>query len=157
MEDDLGISSRISNVIATAVDELLMNAIYDAPQSSDGQQRFSKVRRDTPIELDESSFVEFLVDCDDHYLGVTVVDQFGTLNRKKLFNSLLRGHMNLASKINAEEENAGIGLATTFKQGGSLVYVTRPGKRTEATTFFKLEKSYRDFKNQFRFVSVHIT
>jgi hypothetical protein len=146
---------RMADVMITAVDELLMNAIYDAPADDKGNQQMRNLARNTPLPLDGKSSVELQMGFDGEYVAFTVIDRFGTLNKAKLLKHLSASHEadHLVDQIVL---NAGIGLATTFRTGGSLVFVSEPGVRTEVTTFFKQTASYKEFRNQFRFISIHV-
>ena len=48
---------------------------------------------------------------------------------------------------------SGIGLATVFRSGGSFFFVSESRNRTEVTVFFRKLDSFRDFKDQFKFIS----
>lgn len=147
---------RMAEIIITAVDELLMNAIYDAPVDPTGQQQFRKVPRATPIALEGRNTVELQMGFDGEYVAFTVIDRFGTLNKAKLVKHLCTSHEDSAYEVDNLILNAGLGLATTFRTGGSLVFVTEPGVRTEVTTFFRQTPNFREFRNQFRFISIHV-
>jgi hypothetical protein len=65
------------------------------------------------------------------------------------------------SKIYAQEEykvktsmaGAGVGLSTVFNAGASFFFVSESRNKTEATVFFKKTDNFREFKDQFQFVS----
>lgn len=154
--DEAAFSERVVEIVLNGVDEILMNAIYDAPVDESGNQRLAKIPRDTPIALDERTSVELQTGFDGEHVAFKVVDRFGSLERKKLLKHLFSSHDRTQFELNSAVANAGIGLATTFRTGASLMFLSEKGVRTEVTTFFKLSKSFREFKNQFRFVSIHV-
>ena len=47
---------------------------------------------------------------------------------------------------------AGIGLATTFRGGGSLIFMSEKNSRTEVCVIFERLDNIREFKDQFRYV-----
>lgn len=147
-------SERVSSVIAGAVDELLMNAVYDAPVDQKGEQLYRHHPRSNEISL---KGIEMHLRFDEEVVAVTVIDRVGSLNRDQILlhvaKSLNDGKM---TPRDASYAGAGLGLALIFRSGGSLSYITEKGKRTEATVFFRRSKSFREFKNQFQFVSTHI-
>lgn len=153
--EDAAFAERVVNTVVTSLDEILMNAIYDAPLDEEGKQKFAKVTRDTPIALDEKSAVELHTGFDGEYIGFKVIDNFGSLNGVKLFKHLFATHEVNPYEVDRSVENAGLGLGNAFRMGASLMFVSQRGVRTEVMTFYKLSNSYREFKNQFRFISLH--
>src|SRR5262249_33429793 len=75
--------SRMATVIANAVDELLMNAIFDAPVDELGKPLLSSTSRATLIKLEAQHSVEMHVGYDGRYVGITAVDLFGSLDKAK--------------------------------------------------------------------------
>ena len=156
LTEETSYDERMSQVIVNAVDELLMNAIYDAPPDSSGEQKLKKVRRDTPLELTGNNSVELQMGFDGTYAAFTVIDRFGAINKLKLLTHLFESFSREKYQVNEGQAGAGVGLATTFRTGGSLVFLSEPGVRTEVTVFFKKTNSFKDFRTQFRFISVHV-
>jgi hypothetical protein len=157
LQDSAHFDSRPATAIATAVDELLMNAIYDAPSEATDDDAIKNMPRNQALKLDGKHHVELHLGYDGRYAAVTVVDQFGSINKAKLLAHICKSFINSEYKINPLAPGAGLGLATTFRTGGSLLFVTEPGVRSEVTVFFKHTETYKDFRTQFRFVSIHFT
>jgi hypothetical protein len=144
-------------VIINAVDELLMNAIYDAPTTQSGKEKYSMTLRDTPIDLEGQQSVELQMGYDGEYVAFTVVDRFGSVNKTKLLSKVFASYMEEEYQVDLSRAGAGLGLATTFRTGGSLLIYSKPKEKTAVTVFFKQTENYRDFKKQFKFISVHIS
>ncbi len=152
---------RMVNSIVTAVDELLMNAIYDAPSEYRHGSTPNQPQDGTATQNVKRPPVELQMGFDGEYVSFTVVDRYGSLNRKKLLMKIFRDRGNVDSttpnNLGSSEiahEGAGIGLSMTLHNGGSLLFVCEPRVQTEVTVFFRHSRSFREFKNQFRFVSV---
>lgn len=145
--------NRMATVIANAVDELLMNAMFDAPVDSLGKPMYDTTPRDTAIELAGSHLVELMVAFDGNYVAVTAVDHFGSLDKAKLFSHISKRYIEEEYKVKNAVAGAGIGLATIFRSGGSFFFSSESRVRTEVTVFFKRAENFRDFKDQFRFIS----
>jgi len=47
---------------------------------------------------------------------------------------------------------AGIGLATTFRNGGSLLFLCEKNSKTEVCVIFERLDNIREFKDQFRYI-----
>lgn len=149
----LGFSIRLATLISNAVDELLMNAIFDAPVDDSGSTLFSKTARSESFLLTGQQKVELKMGFDGSYVALSVSDQFGSLNSEKLLSHLSKLYTFESYQVRSSLEGAGIGLATVFYSGGSFLFASEQGKRTEVTVFFKKENSMKNFRNQFRFIS----
>ncbi len=149
----LKFQTRMATVIANAVDELLMNAIYDAPVDSMGRQLYSVTSRNAGIELAGQAAVELHVAYDGEYVVLTAVDLFGSLDKTALLNAISKIYIAAEYKVRTSVAGAGLGLATVFHSGGSFHFSSEKGSRTEVTVFFRRTDNFREFKNQFRFIS----
>ena len=145
--------TRLATVVANAVDELLMNAIFDAPIDSLGKAILSATPRSTPIDLAHQHEVEMHVAYDGKYVAVTACDLFGSLDKVKLMSHISKIYTEEEYKVRTSVAGAGIGLATVFRSGGSFFFVSESRVRTEVTVFFQRTDNFREFKDQFRFIS----
>ena len=145
--------NRTAALIANSVDELLLNAIYDAPVDAMGKSLYSQLPRSSVLKLEEQSRVEMEVGFDGTYVAISVVDHFGSLEKKKLLSHISKIYVKDDYKIKTAVAGAGIGLATVFQMGGSFFFVSEVGVKTQVTLFFKNAPNYRVFKQQFRFLS----
>ncbi len=145
--------SRMASVIANAVDEILMNAIYDAPVDDLGKPTLSATPRTSKINLKDRNSIEMYVGFDGKYVGVTAVDLFGSLDKAKLLSFISKIYTHEEYKVKTSSAGAGIGLATVFRSGGSFFFVSESRVRTEVTVLFMRTANFKDFKEQFRFLS----
>ncbi|HLE01126.1 MAG TPA: hypothetical protein VJB59_12755 [Bdellovibrionota bacterium] len=149
-----GFLGRVAEVIATAADELLMNAMFDAPVDDAGRQIYSKVDRSTDFELLGRHAVKMVVGFDGAYGAVSVTDSFGSLERAKLLKHVLKLYKDDTYHLGTEVAGAGIGLASVFQLGGSLFFFSEQGKKTEVIAFFKRAESFREYRGHFRFLTM---
>jgi hypothetical protein len=145
--------TRMATVIANAVDELLMNAMFDAPVDEIGKPLLSSTSRATSIKLEGQSAVEMHVGFDGTYIAISAVDLYGSLDKAKLLAHISKIYTEEEYKVRTSVAGAGIGLATVFRSGGSFFFVSDAKTKTEVTVFFKRTNSFREFKDQFRFIS----
>lgn len=145
--------ARMATVIANAVDELLLNAIYDAPTDDLGKPILNRTPRSTVMELQGKSQVEMQIGFDGVYVGVTAIDMYGSLEKDKLLAYIAKVYEKEEYKPKTSVAGAGLGLATVFRSGGSFLFVSESRVRTEVTVFFRRSNNFRDFKDQFRFIS----
>lgn len=144
--------SRMANVIANAIDELVMNAIFAAPTDEFGKRILDSTPRDSVFELNGKQEVEVCVAFDGRQVGICAADQYGAIDKEKLLRHLSTVYTDDQYKVRSAVAGAGIGLSTTFRHGGSLVFTCEKNTRTEVAVIFERFDSYREFKDQFRFV-----
>ncbi len=145
--------TRMATVIANAVDELVMNAMFDAPVDALGKQIYVSTPRDKEMQLTGKSEVEMHVGYDSTYVAITAIDHFGSLDKLRLFSHISKRYVEEEYKVKTSVAGAGIGLATVFRTGGSFLFSSEKGVRTEVTVFFRRTDNFREFKDQFRFIS----
>lgn len=145
--------TRMATVIANAVDEVLMNAMFDAAVDELGRQLYSSTSRATDLPLEGKSSVEMHVGFDGAYVAISVIDHFGSLDKQKLLAHISKRYTDEEYKVRTTVAGAGIGLATVFRSGGNFLFASDSKERTEVTVFFKRTDSFREFKEQFRFLS----
>ncbi len=145
--------SRMATVIANAVDELLMNAMFDAPVDDLGKATLNSTPRSNILHLEGKSAVEMHVGFDGEYVGISAIDFYGSLDKVKLLSHISKIYAKEEYKIRTAVAGAGIGLATVFRSGGSFFFVSENRTQTEVVVFFKKTDNFREFKDQFRFIS----
>ncbi|MCC7442906.1 MAG: hypothetical protein IT285_14835 [Bdellovibrionales bacterium] len=145
--------ARMASIVANAVDELLMNAMFDAPMDELGKQRHASESRATVRKLSGRDAVGMSVAFDGDYVAVSAIDHYGSLDKAKLMNHISKLYTEEEYKVKTTVAGAGLGLATVFRSGGSFFFISESNTMTEAIVFFRRTDSFRDFKDQFRFVS----
>jgi hypothetical protein len=101
--------SRMATVVANAVDELLMNAIFDAPVDELGKPTLSTTPRSTAFPLDGKNLVEMQVGFDGKYVGISAIDHFGSLEKAKLLSHISKIYVKEEYKVRTTVAGAGIG------------------------------------------------
>lgn len=152
----LGCSVRVAQTMANLVDELLLNAIYDAPRDALGNQIFRSVTRDTVVNLDPNKPVTLRIASDDEQIGVSVCDCYGSVARPELFKHFAKAFTrNHAEVSDMSRAGAGLGLSLILKSGASVYVTVEPGFRTEVTLMFKKTQKLTELKSQFQFLATH--
>ncbi len=145
--------ARMASTISNAVDELVMNAIFDAPIDLMGKQLYESTPRTENISLEGQAQVEIEIAFDGTFVAVAVSDLFGSLQKSKLLGSMSERYDEEEYKIKLSKAGAGIGLATVFNTGGSLRFACEKGTRTEVSVYFRRTDNHREFKDQFKFLT----
>jgi hypothetical protein len=149
-----GVQGRLAALVAQAADELVLNALYDAPSVGGKRVRY-KESRNADFELTENDQVTVEFGQCSGYLAVGVGDKFGTLLRRNMLDSL-RKHLEKegADSTKVKVEESGLGLHGIVRSGVSLVYVNKPRDRTQMILIFPRVENYKDFRTSFRFLSL---
>jgi len=119
-----GQSARVASMAMLVTDELLSNAVHNAPVDATGHYR-KELERSTELELDGRHQVRLRWGCDARYLAIEVTDQFGSLDRDAILAALANNH------IRESGGGAGMGIALAYRSCDHLVFNLAPGVRTE--------------------------
>lgn len=136
-----GIRSSILDRVSAVVEELLMNAIYDAPVDSYGKSIFNHMSRKEEIMLDTHQQSQLRYACDGINLAVAVEDNFGALSKDIIISYLKSCYEGKAGTLNADKGGAGRGLHQIVENADLTVFNVKRGVRTEVICIFSLEIS----------------
>jgi CheY-like chemotaxis protein len=120
-----GLSDRIASMAMLVADELLSNAVHNAPVDDRGTHYRAELVRHRDLELDGRHRVVLRWGCDGRYLTVEVNDAFGSLSRDTILRALVHNGVKEAGG------GAGMGIALAYRSCDHLVFNLAPGKRTE--------------------------
>ncbi len=125
----LGISARHERHAALIADELLANAIHDAPSRAGTVHRGSVRDPDRPLSARERPRLRW--GADGRTLAIEVTDQFGNLD-----GETIRAHLaklvDRSTKPREGNGGAGLGLAMAYTAASQLVFHLCPGRMTQA-------------------------
>ncbi|WP_141731611.1 7TM-DISM domain-containing protein [Oligoflexus tunisiensis] len=126
-------TSHIRN--ATMItDEILMNAIYDAPvDRKTGLSKYNHLSRRVAVELEPTEYGKLRFAFDGSTIALSVDDPFGALKRETItryLKSCFDGHF---GKINEHEGKGGggMGLFQIISTADLMITNIKPGERTE--------------------------
>jgi hypothetical protein len=148
-----GIKGRLAASVAQAADELMLNAIFDAPVYASGNRVRWELPRDTDFEMLRHESVEVDLVSTEDYMAVCVRDHYGSLKKKTIVESLRKGMESDGPRGSAA--SAGLGLAGILNAGMSLLFAGQPKKSVEMSLFFPKAESYREFRGGIRFLSLN--
>ncbi len=136
-------TQEFSRMTGEVLDELLMNAIWDA------NPRRNNISRNTPVILEDSEGVHIEWGVDGNTLAVGVRDPFGTLKKDTFFryqDEVLGIKKTSQVVVNANSAGAGIGLHMMLRRASGLVVNTTEGFATEVIALFDLARSTRSIQ-----------
>jgi hypothetical protein len=128
--------------VELSAEELLMNALYDAPRNADGALRNADLDRRLAVELGPHETVHMRYGCDGQTLAVAVADPFGSLTKRAVTERLRKVRDGIPGP-NSGVAGAGLGLVMTYAVANQLIFSVRPGRLTEVTAVLHVGGSNR--------------
>jgi hypothetical protein len=110
-------------------EELVTNALFDAPVDESGTHLFKDLDRRQRVTLDKQT-IELSLWADDGRFGVGVTDPFGSLSKDRFTNGLARGFRRGDDQLSPTGGGAGIGLFTVYRASSHLSISITPRRST---------------------------
>lgn len=126
--------------IASACDELLMNALYDAPVDERGELLFASVAPSARRSMRSPRPVSLRYAASDDQLAVSVTDRYGRLDKATVLETL-ETCLRSADPIDDKPLGAGLGLYTTASAARGLVVNVEAGAATEVIATFGRDRT----------------
>jgi hypothetical protein len=153
---DMGARRQTVARIESVTDELLMNALYDAPAIRYGvRPRISERSRSGFGPLGgEPAYLRYA--CDGRYLAISVRDNYGELRKEAILDHLMRARAGKGTPLSPDEEGRGAGLGLYFILSSVTRFIANisPGVMTEVVCLFDIKAAGRDQEGCAR--SLHI-
>jgi hypothetical protein len=154
--EEAGCHKRVASRVSLAADELLTNAIYNAPVDAQGQSRFGSRPRSEPVTLDEGEVIRFRLGTDGKRLAVATSDPFGSLSPETVLRYLTKCFHQGDDQIDTKPGGAGLGLYSLFNLLHHFVININPGRRTEAMALVDVTRSYREFASRSKSLNIFV-
>jgi hypothetical protein len=136
--EEMGLRRKYREAIEQALDEMLMNALYDAPVDEHGQPIFAEIPTKTRISLRIEQKVVVQYACDGKQFAFGVRDAFGTLERATVLRYLHKC-LHSEQQIDRKTGGAGLGLYLIASSASEVYFNVLPGVATEAICTLDLE------------------
>ncbi|MEQ1665036.1 MAG: cyclic nucleotide-binding domain-containing protein [Bdellovibrionales bacterium] len=134
----LGVRGSILDQVSSVLEELLMNAIYDAPTDKKGRPIYNMLERTEKVELKPQEQGVFRFATDGTLVAISVEDPFGALTAKIIMKYLESCYGGQAGVMQSEKGGAGRGLHMIIENSLFVVFNINPGKQTEVIAFFNV-------------------
>jgi hypothetical protein len=131
----IGARRPVLHRLANVVDELLMNALHDAPRESK-----PTLALDPGAPLEKRAVLRWA--SDTRTIAVSVGDAFGALRQRDVIDHVRRAR-DERGRPELGEPGAGLGLYLVLANVASLIVNVDPGHRTEVVCLFDLAKRER--------------
>jgi anti-sigma regulatory factor (Ser/Thr protein kinase) len=145
LAEAVNVPGRLAAQFCTAVDELVTNALYNAPVDAEGRRRFAHLPRTTPIQLDNDEQITVMFASDGRHMGVAVQDPFGSLEAETLLAYLSRCLRKGEDQVDDKPGGAGLGLFYVYQSMTNFVVNVARGQRTESIGLLDIRGSFKDF------------
>lgn len=139
-----GVPGARREPIAQCLDEMLMNALYDAPVDAQGRPLFAGISPRVRIGLRSEYTAEVQYACDGKRFAISVRDVFGTLERQAVVG-VLRKCVDAERPVEHKVEGAGLGLYLMVHVAAAVSFHVLPGIATEVICAFDLDTPGRAF------------
>jgi hypothetical protein len=144
---EVGARRPVIAKIESVSDELLMNALYDAPAIREGVSRKSRIDKSNDGEIPSDEAALLCYASDGRYFAVSVQDNYGELHKEAILDHLSRAR---AAKGQPKPHTApgtggaGLGLYMILSSVTRFIANIEPGRRTEVICLFDLRQSGRE-------------
>jgi hypothetical protein len=138
----LGGGRRLVESVALVADELITNAIYNAPRDPDGQPRYAHRSRRDKVTLEPTEYVRLEYGSDGRLFGIAVTDNFGRLTGETIRSGIARC-LTADDPIEQKQGGAGLGIYTALGSVNQLVVNVDQGVKTEVIALWDLERRGR--------------
>lgn len=135
------IRSRAAAFARDAIEELVTNAVYDAPTDTDGHRIYADTDRRHAVFLPESARPTLAVAVDGARVYAAMSDPHGSLEPATVRRYLALG---LRGDLSDKAGGAGLGFARIYGLVDRLVVLVSPGARTEISFALDAGSPHRD-------------
>jgi hypothetical protein len=142
--DQIDCYRGIKSSVLVAADELLMNAIFDAPRTPDGAIKY--VDHHARVDLLPEETVQLRYACDGRNILLSVSDHCGSMDRKVIIEYLRHCFCDKPTAIEYKDGGAGLGLHMVFNSITQLTFNVHVGRTTEVIASFYVRSGSRAFK-----------
>lgn len=144
-----GIRASNRGRLSVVAEELLMNAIYDAPRDKNGKALYNHKDRTQKVELSEAHRPIFRYATDGVLMAVSITDPFGALDAQTLFAYLEKCYTSQGSLNDGRTDKGGggRGLHQIIENSDLVVFNVDPQKRTEVIALFNADQKQAADRN----------
>ncbi len=134
----LKVRTTLTDRCYQVAEEMLMNAIYDAPINETGQSVYNHMSRKDEVLLKPEEYSTFEYCAKDKIVAISISDPFGGLTREILINYLDSCYSGRAGEINEKSNKggAGRGLHIIVESADLTVFQVKRGKCTRVVSYF---------------------
>ena len=129
--DNKLIREKIIGIVEEILDELITNALYNAPTDLNGTFLYQHFDRKIDLILPQTQAAVLSCLLNDDKIYLSIKDPFGSLTKEKLFSYLSECWENNHVHVKNKKGGAGIGLHKIFRLSHKFVVNIIPGQFSE--------------------------
>jgi hypothetical protein len=133
--EERGIRRQVRSAIGQVCEELLMNALYDAPVDENGNQIFAEVDPHARVDSLSPRPVSIRYAATDSQFAIAVRDRFGRLAKNTIL-AYINKCLHSAQQIDRKTYGAGLGLYLVANAAAGYVVNVAYGMATEVVCTF---------------------
>lgn len=138
-----GLKRQAIDRVESVIDEMLTNAVYDAPMGGDGKPRYASLHRSHPVVLEPHERSTLRMGADGERFVMSVSDPFGGLTANRVLGYLAKCFRQGDDQIDEKEGGAGLGLYMMFNALTHFIINIDPGRRTEVIGVMDITPNFR--------------
>ncbi len=135
---------RIRGMLQDIADELITNAVYDAPVDEAGVPLYASLDRRESVELGSAARPVLRVASDGARAAVAIEDPYGSLRLGTVRRYLSKGLAGGPDQLDAKVGGAGLGLTRVLELSDRLTIKVMRARRTEVVALVELGGARRD-------------
>jgi len=148
-----GIERRLAARVAQTTDELLLNAVYDAPRDHKGMATLHGKDKTVEFEIEKGKSIVLELSESEKILGLNVIDQYGSITIENFLKAMSKDFSESKFSESEEAGKENLGFYAIIQGGITLLIHCKKNTRTQAMFFFTKASSYKEFKKSFQFYS----
>jgi hypothetical protein len=129
--------SAIKDSLSQLINELLYNALFNAPTDEDGNQIFKEQDRKVNVKLDIENSADLKITNNETQICISVVDKYGSITKDVIDSHISR------NEVSEKLGGAGIGLSLIYNNSHELIFIVEPGQKTEVISVINKYKRYK--------------
>lgn len=149
--EEMNFPPRLASRVSQSSDELLMNAIFDAPRASSGRSLRRHMDRKADLLLNLGEKIEFEMGWDSKMILIRVSDSYGSMEIDVALKYIYQDYRRKNYQAGSPGPSAGLGLYGIVDSGFSFCAFVAPGQTTETILIVPRLRSAKDLKSSFRF------
>ncbi len=132
-------TSTIRDLCLQAADEMVSNALFNAPVRPSGKRAYKDLPRDSEIELPSSQACSLFACFADERVVLGCEDPFGSLNKTQLLEHLRDVFRNDQASVKYSTGGAGLGFRHLIENAANFYVLVNQGKSTLVACGFILK------------------
>ncbi|MBI4576962.1 MAG: SpoIIE family protein phosphatase [Planctomycetes bacterium] len=143
-----GVDEFLRSQVQTVADELITNAVFNAPVDPAGAPRHAHLDRREAVHLEPGEAARLRCAVAPGRILVDVRDPFGSLRPETVLDYLGRTLSRGKAELEEKAGGAGLGLHRVYQAASVLAIDVEPGASTEVLAVLDASLSLRDYRRQ---------